>query len=148
MIVAIDEETHNALRKTGTHIAQNYLHASLEKKHHVPLFVIITTQRIILWRAHEQASQPLLSGRIGRNTRWMHMKSFGAARKHARGRPLLRPKSDFRQDSFVTPDKFTENSAMTLGMDCARENFHARDPGAFYLCPRPVCLRQFAGRNT
>src|SRR5437773_2232718 len=148
MIVAIDEETHNALGKTSTHIAQNHLYPSLEKKHDVPLFVIITTQRIILWPVHEQASQPFLGGRVGRNTRWMHMKSFGAGSKHARGRPLLRPKSDFRQDSFVTSDKFTENSAMTLGMDRARENFHAGDPGALYLRPRSVCLCQFADRNT
>src|SRR5206468_12530378 len=56
VIVAINKETHDALGKTSTHIAQNHLHASLEKKHDVPLFVIVTTQRIILWRAHEQAS--------------------------------------------------------------------------------------------
>ena len=78
----------------------------------------------------------------------MHMKSFGAGRKHARGRPLLRPKSDFRQNSLVTSDKFTENSAMTLRMDCARENLHAGNPGALYLRARPVCFCQFACRNT
>src|SRR6266404_7566562 len=82
MIVAIDEETHDALGKTGAHIAQNHLHGSLEKKHDVPLFVIVTTQRIILGPAHEQTAQPFLSGRIGRNTRWMDMKSLRAGRKH------------------------------------------------------------------
>src|SRR6266478_6827906 len=148
MIVAIDEETHSTLGKTSTHIAQNHLHPSLEKKHDVPLFVIVTTQRIILWAAHEQTSQPFLGGRVGRNTWWMDMKSLCAVCKHARGRPLLRPKSNFRQYSLVTADKFTKNSAMTLGMDRARKNFHAGNPGALYLRPRPVRLCQFAGRNT
>src|SRR6266481_7073841 len=148
MIVAIDEETHNALGKSSPHIAQNHLHPSLEKKHDVPLFVIVTTQRIILRYAHEQTSQPFLGGRIERNTRWMDMKSFCAECKHARSRPLLRPKSNFRQDSLVTADKFTKNSAMTLGMDRARKNFHAGNPRALYLRPRPVRLCQFAGRNT
>src|SRR5207302_7007453 len=114
MIIAIDEETHDALGKASTHIAQNHLHDPLEKKHDVPLFVIVTTQRIILWPAHEQAAQPFLGGRIGRNARWMHMKPLRALCKHARGRPLLRPKSDFRQHSLVASDKLAENSAMTL----------------------------------
>src|SRR5437660_11448901 len=81
MIVTIDEETHSALGKTSTHIAQNHLYASLDKKHDIPLFVIVTTQRIILRSAHEQTSQPFLGGRIGRNTRWMQMKSLGGVRK-------------------------------------------------------------------
>src|SRR4029077_1794240 len=148
MIIAFDEETHDAPGKTSAHIAQNHLHASLEKKHDVPLFVIVTTQRIILRPPHEQTAQPFLGGRIGRNARWVHMKSFGARRKHARGRPLLRPKSDFRQDSLVAADKLAENAAMTLRMNCARENFHAGDPGALYLRARPVCPYQLARRNT
>ena len=139
MIVAIDEETHDALGKTSTHIAQNHLHGSLEKKHDVPLLVIVTTQRIILGRAYEQTSQPFLGGRIGRNARWMHMKSLRALCKHARGRPLLWPKSDFRQDSLIAPAKFAENSTMTLRMNFSWKNFHAGDPGALYLWPRPVC---------
>ena len=148
MIVAIDEETHNALGKTSTQVAQNHLHPSLEKKHDVPLFVIITTPRIILWPVHEQTSQPFFGGRVGRNIWWMHMKSLGAGCKHACGRPLLRPKSDLRQDSFVTSDKFTENSAMTLRMNFSWKNFHARNPDALYVRPRPVRLCQFADRNT
>src|SRR5712672_3439280 len=76
MIIAIDEETHDALGKASTHIAQNHLHDPLEKKHDVPLLVIVTTQRIIVRRAYEQTPQPFLRGRIGRNARWMHMKSL------------------------------------------------------------------------
>src|SRR4029077_9471137 len=141
MIVAIDEETHDALGKTSTHIAQNHLHGSLEKKHDVPLLVIVTTQRIILERAHEHTSEPFLGRRIGWNARRMYMKSLRALCKHARGRPLLRPKSDFRQHSLIAAAKFTENSAMTLRMNFSWKNFHARDPGALYLWPRAVCRR-------
>ena len=36
------------------------------------------------------------------------MKSLRALCKHARGRPLLRPKSDFRQHSLIAAAKFTE----------------------------------------
>src|SRR2546428_11462863 len=76
VIIAFDEETHDAPGKTSAHIAQNHLHGSLEKKHDVPLLVIITTQRIIFRRAYEQTSQPFLGGCIGRNAWWMHMKSL------------------------------------------------------------------------
>src|SRR6266487_517774 len=78
----------------------------------------------------------------------MHMKSFCAVRKHARGRPLLRPKSDLRQYSLVTPDKFTKSSAVTLGMDCARKNLYAGDPDTLYLRLGPVCHGQCARINT
>src|SRR5512132_2019938 len=141
MIIAIDEETHDALGKASTHIAQNHLDTSLEKKHDVPLLVIVTTQRIILRRAYEQTPQPFLGGRIGRNAWWMHMKSLRALCKHARGRPLLWPKSDFRQHSLIAAAKFTENSAMTLRMNFSWKNFHARNPRALYLWPGTVCHR-------
>src|SRR6266487_1836923 len=78
----------------------------------------------------------------------MHMKSFCAVRKHARGRPLLRPKSDLRQYSLVTPDKFTKSSAVTLGMDCARKDLYAGDPDTLYLRLGPVCHGQCARINT
>src|SRR4029450_9671715 len=133
MIVTIDKETHDAPRKSGTDIAQNHLRTSLEEKHYIPLFVIITTLGVILRLAYEQASQPFLRSHIGRNPRRMHRKSFGAMCKHARGRPLFRPKTNLPQNSLVTPHKFTENSAVTLRMDCARKNLHAWNPNTFYI---------------
>src|SRR6266496_5025108 len=148
VVIAIDKETHHAPGKARSDVAQDYLNSSLQKEHHIPLLIIVATQRIILWRAREQTPQPFLRGRIGWNTRWVHMKPFGAVCKHARSRPLLRPKSDLRQNSIVTSDKFTENSAMTLRMDCARENFHARDPGFLDLPLAAVRRHKFAGIHT
>src|SRR4029453_14464405 len=133
MIVTINKETHDAPRKSGTDIAQNHLRTSLQEKHYIPLFVIITTQGVILRLAYEQASQPFLRSHTGRNRGRMHMKSFCAMCKHARGRPLLRPKPNLPQNSVLTPHKFTENSAVMLRMDCARKNFHAWNPNAFHF---------------
>src|SRR5207249_1784789 len=58
----------------------------------------------------------------------MHVKTFCGLRKHARCRPLLRPKADLRKNPFVAPDKFGEKSAMTLWMDFSRKNFHPGNP--------------------
>ena len=69
---------------------------------------------------------------------------LGAMRKHPRGRPLLRPKTNLRQNSLVTPYKFTENSTVTLWMDCARKNLHAWNPNAFRFRFGSVCRGQLA----
>src|SRR5690348_8719996 len=63
----------------------------------------------------------------------MDMKSLCALCKHARGRPLLRPKSDFRQSSLVAPHKFAEAPTMPLRVNLSRENFHPRYPDFFDL---------------
>src|SRR5207244_12116962 len=42
MIIAIDKESHYSPWKPCADIAQNYLNAPLQKKHHVPLLIVIT----------------------------------------------------------------------------------------------------------
>src|SRR5207249_6738014 len=128
MIIAIDKETHDAPRKTGADIAQDHLSASLQKKHYVPLLLIISAQRIVIRLIDEQAAQPIGCYRAFGNTGRMHVKTFCGLRKHARCRPLLRPKANLRKNPFVPPDKFTERSAMTLRMDFSRKNFHPGNP--------------------
>ena len=44
MIVAVDEEAHNASRQASPDIAQNNVNASLHKEHCVPLLVIVAAQ--------------------------------------------------------------------------------------------------------
>ena len=148
MIVAIDKETHDAPGKPTADVAQNHLGAPLHKKHHVPLLVIIRTQRIILRICNEQASLPFLRACFGRNARRMHVKSFCALCKHPRSRPLLRPKPDFGENPLIAADKFAENSAVTLRINRAGKNFHARDPDTFYLGLVSIGRGQFAGVNS
>jgi hypothetical protein len=78
----------------------------------------------------------------------MHMKSLRALCKHARGRPLLRPEANPRENPFVAPHKFAEAPTVTLRMNFSWKNFHARNPRALYLWPRTVCRRELAGINT
>src|ERR1700716_883351 len=128
VIIAVDKETHRACRQSGPDIAQNHFGAALHEKHHVPLLLVVAPQRIIRRLGHEQAPQPFLCGRTGRDARRMNMKTFGAAAKHARRRPLRRPKSNLRDNSLIAPDKFTEKPAMALRMDFPRKDFHAWNP--------------------
>src|SRR5437879_12150795 len=64
MVIAIDKETHHPLGKARADVAQNYLNATLQEKHYVPLLISVTAQRIILRFVYEQTAQPLCQ--IGR----------------------------------------------------------------------------------
>src|SRR5205807_5638721 len=93
MIVTVDEESHHSPPQPRSDVAQNHLNASLQKKHHIPLLVIVAAQRIIFRFIDEQTAQPIGRGASFRNTRWMYVETFRGVRKHARGRPLFRPKT-------------------------------------------------------
>src|SRR6266404_52442 len=75
----------------------------------------------------------------------MNMKSFCAAREHAGRCPLLRPKADFSEDSFIATDKFAENTAVALRIDGSRKNLHPGNPGFFYLRLASIVGRELAG---
>src|SRR5258708_21652576 len=117
----------------------------MHEKHHVPLLVVIPSERIICRLGHEQAPQPFLCRRVRGNARRMNMKTLGAAAKHARGRPLSRPKSNLRQNSLIAADKFTKNPAIALWMDLPQKNFHARNPGLLRVRLPAVEAGQLAG---
>ena len=78
----------------------------------------------------------------------MHVKTFCGLRKHARCRPLLRPKADLRKNPFIPPDKFAEKSAMTLRMDFSRKNFHSGNPRFLNLGILPFCSCKLACFDT
>src|SRR6266487_3376897 len=82
MIIAINKETHHAPGKTRSDVAQNYLNATLQKEHHIPLLVIVTAERIILRLVHEQAAQPIRCISIFWNAGRMHVETFCRVCKH------------------------------------------------------------------
>ena len=69
----------------------------------------------------------------------MKMKPFGGACEHARGGPLRRPKTDLRQNPFITTGKLTKDAAVTLGMDFSRKNLQPRNPRFLDLAFCLVC---------
>src|SRR5450755_1821529 len=81
------------------------------------------------------------------------MKTFRRLREHARGRPLLRPEANLRENSFVAPHKFTERTAITLRMNLSGENFDPRNPGLADLLLAPVgggeltCFDSYVGEQ-
>ena len=144
MVIAIDKETHHPLGKARADVAQNYLNATLQEKHYVPLLISVTAQRIILRFVDEQAAQPLCRELVFWNAGRMHVETFCRVCEHPRSRPLLRPEANLRENPFVAPHKFREAPTMPLRINFARENFHARYPDFFDLALVPVGSHKFA----
>ena len=46
------------------------------------------------------------------------------------------------ENAFVAPDKFAEESPMTLRVNLSRKNFHARNPRFIDIALLPVCAPQ------
>src|SRR5947207_15929218 len=147
-IISIDRKTHDASGEPGADIAQDHFDSSLQKKHHIPLLAIVRSQRIILRIGHEQPALPFLGSRIGRNARWMNVKSLCAVREHARSRPLPWPKPDFGERAFVLAHKFAEASSMRLRKDLSHKNLDTWDPNAFDVGFAPVSIGQFGGLDS
>ena len=144
MVIAADKETHHAPGKTHSHVAQNYLNATLQEKHYVPLLIIVATQRIILRLIDKHTAQPICWDAFFWNAGRMHMETFCRVCKHPRSRPLLRPEANLRENPFVPPHQFAKETAVTLWVNLSRENFHAWDPRVFNLAgARPL----FDGRE-
>src|ERR1700736_2515410 len=90
-IVAVDVKAHRARGQSFSYIPQNHLKPPLHEKHHVPLFSIVTAQRIVRGFVQKQAAMPFCRSRVRWNAWWMHMKPFCTMGKHPRRRPLLWP---------------------------------------------------------
>ena len=58
---------------------------------------------------------------------------------------MFRPKANFGEDSFVATDKFAEDTAVSLGMNCSTKNLHPWNPDFFNVRFASVCGREFSG---
>jgi hypothetical protein len=148
VVIAIHKEAHHPPWQTRSDVAQNYLNATLQEKHHVPLLIVVPTQRIIFRLPNEQSAVPPFRRRVRRNTGRMHMETFCRVCKHPRSRPLLGPEADPRENPFVASHKFTEESAVTLWVNLSKEDFHTGDPGLLDLPLVPVRSHKFVGIHT
>ena len=145
MVIAIDKETHHPLGKARADVAQNYLNATLQEKHYVPLLISVTAQRIILRFVDEQAAQPLCRELVFWNAGRMHVETFYRVCEHPRSRPLLWPEANLRENPFVAPHKFAKEPPVPLRVNLSWENFHAWDPGFFDVTLVPVRGHKFNG---
>src|SRR5947199_5181416 len=148
MIVTVNKEAHYAPRQACPDVAQNHLNPALQKEHDIPLLIIVTTPRIFFRFIDEQAAQPIRCGGPSWNAGRMHVETFCRVPKHSRSRPLLRPKRNRCQDSFVAPHKFAKESSMRLRVNLSRENFHARNPCVLDLALIPIRRQQLASLDT
>src|SRR4051812_37714082 len=78
----------------------------------------------------------------------MNMKTFCAAGKHSRVRPLHRPKPDLRQDAFIAPNQFAKNTAVTLRVNSSLKDLHAGNPDLANRRAGSIERNQFAGIET
>jgi hypothetical protein len=78
----------------------------------------------------------------------MYVETFCRVPKHSRSRPLLRPKANPCQDSFVAPHKFAKESPMRLRVNLSSENFHARNPCFLEVALVPVRRHQLGSLDT
>src|SRR5207249_10995187 len=75
----------------------------------------------------------------------MHMKTFCRVCKHPRSRPLLRPQTNTRENSFVAAHKLTKDSPMTLRINLSGENFHTRNPSFIDVALLPIRGQKLGG---
>jgi hypothetical protein len=76
------------------------------------------------------------------------MEAFCCVCKHARSRPLLRPKPNAREDAVISPHKFAKESPVTLRVNFSSENLHARDPSFLNVALISVRDDKFARAHT
>ena len=100
---------------------------ALHEKHHVPLLLCVTAQRIILRLLDKQPLKPFVRRGSFRNARRMNVKTFRGLREHARGRPLLRPEADPRENGLRRGERIRRTTRDAAADKSCAEKFPRRE---------------------